>query len=62
MPRYSDDEVLNEYACVAPYADIADKLAARYCGRVTKVEFSIPVANDADAGRLQAMIATLCQA
>ncbi|MGR8918998.1 MAG: TIGR03617 family F420-dependent LLM class oxidoreductase [Gammaproteobacteria bacterium] len=59
MPAYISDEVLHTYACVGTYDEIAGVLAARYGGLVTDVEFSIPVANDADAAILAGMIETL---
>ncbi len=54
-----DDEVLHEYACVGTYDEIADKLAARYGGLVSNVEFSIPVTGERDAETLRGMIARL---
>ena len=62
MPQYISDEVLNLYACVGTYDEIADILARRYGGLVSNVEFSIPVRNDEDASILRGMIARLRQA
>ncbi len=59
MPALIDDEVLGLYACVGTWDEIADVLATRYRGLVTNVEFSIPVASEADAGRLRGMLAAL---
>ncbi len=59
MPALIDDEVLHEYACVGTYDEIADKLAARYGGLVSNVEFSIPVTGERDAETLRGMIARL---
>jgi probable F420-dependent oxidoreductase len=59
MPGRISDAVVEQYACVGSYAAIADKLAARYGGLVSHVEFSIPVQSPADAATLRAMLATL---
>lgn len=59
MPGLIDDQVLNQYACVGTYDQIAAILAERYGGIVSHAEFSIPVSNDDDAARLKTMIKTL---
>lgn len=59
MPQHINDEVLNLYATIGTYDDIADKLAARYGGIVTHAEFSIPVNNPAEAEILRGMVARL---
>ena len=59
MPQYISDDVLNLYACVGSHAEIAGKLASRYGGLVTNVEFSIPVERAEDAALLHGMLATL---
>ncbi len=59
MPQRIDDGVLERYAVVGTYDEIAHKLARRYGGLVTNVEFSIPVDNEADAGTLRDMLAVL---
>jgi len=59
MPRFITDDVLEMYAVVGLFDDIAQKLKARYGGCVTNVEFSIPVNDDHDRERLQAMLTTL---
>ena len=59
MPAYISDEVLNEYACVGTYDEIAEVVARRYGGLVSNVEFSIPVRNEQDASALRGMIARL---
>ena len=59
MPAFITDEVLDLYATVGTWDEIADKLATRYGGLVTNVEFSIPVRNDEDAAVLKGMVARL---
>lgn len=62
MPAYISDEVLNLYACVGTYDQIAGMLATRYGGLVTNVEFSIPIATPADGAVLKQMITALRRA
>ena len=59
MPAFITDEILNQYAVVGMYDEIAEKLKQRYEGLVTNVEFSIPVNNENDAETLKAMLACL---
>ena len=59
MPQFIDDEILNRYATVGMYDQIAEKLKARYGNLVTNVEFSIPVNNDNDAATLKSMLEVL---
>ena len=59
MPALVPDEVLNTYAVVGTYDEIAQKIVARYGAVATDVEFSIPVANENDRERLAVMAATL---
>jgi probable F420-dependent oxidoreductase len=56
MPRYISDEVLNTYAVIGTYDEIADKIIERYGDIATNVEFSIAVNNDNDRKRLRAMV------
>ncbi|MGR8947268.1 MAG: TIGR03617 family F420-dependent LLM class oxidoreductase [Gammaproteobacteria bacterium] len=56
MPQFISDDILNRYATVGMYNEIAQKLKARYGKLVTNVEFSIPVNNDADASTLKSML------
>ncbi|HZD25721.1 MAG TPA: TIGR03617 family F420-dependent LLM class oxidoreductase [Alphaproteobacteria bacterium] len=62
MSERISDEVLNTYATVGTYDEIAGKLRERYGGLVDSVEFSIPVERDADRERLQALVAELSTA
>lgn len=59
MPQYISDDVLNLYATVGTYAQIAEKLKSRYGGLVTHCEFSIPVATAADLATMRGLIETL---
>lgn len=62
MPRFITDDILHRYAVVGLFDQIADKLKARYGALVTNVEFSIPVTNERDRERLEAMLQTLREA
>lgn len=59
MPQFIDDAILNRYATVGMYDEIADKLKARYGKLVTNVEFSIPVNDENDAATLKSMLDVL---
>lgn len=56
MPAYIDDEVLNTYAVVGLYDEIADKIVDRFGGVLTHVGFSIAVDSDDDADKLKKMV------
>lgn len=59
MPDLIDDEVLNTYAVVGLYDEIADKIVDRFGGLLTHVGFSIAVGNESDATKLRKMIKTV---
>ncbi|MBV9824221.1 MAG: TIGR03617 family F420-dependent LLM class oxidoreductase [Alphaproteobacteria bacterium] len=59
MPGLVDDEMLDRYAVVGTYDEIAGKLRARYEGLVTALEFSMPLADATDEEVLRGVIATL---
>ena len=59
MPQFITDEILDQYAVVGLFDDIADKLKARYGALVTHAEFSIPVHDDSDFECLGEMLKTL---
>ena len=59
MPPFISDEVLHRYACVGTYDAIAGKLADRYGGLATNVEFGIPVATDEDEEILRGILKDL---
>jgi probable F420-dependent oxidoreductase len=59
MPSRISDDVLNRYACVGTYENIAAILKDRYSDIVTNVEFSIPVSTPEDGDILRGMISEL---
>lgn len=59
MPALISDEVLETYAVVGTYDEIAEKIVARYGSVATDVEFSIPVLGEADKAALVGMAETL---
>ena len=48
MPGLIDDEVVDLYATIGTYGDIARRLVERYGGIATSLEFSVPVASGDD--------------
>jgi len=56
MPGYIDDEMLNTYAVVGLYDEIADKIVDRFSGVLSHVGFSIPVESEKDAELMKTMI------
>ena len=56
MPAYVDDEMLNTYAVVGTYDQIADKIVERFSGVLTDVGFSIAVENDEDAATMRGIL------
>jgi probable F420-dependent oxidoreductase len=61
MPALVDDEMLDRYAVIGTYDEIAGKLRARYGGLATALEFAIPLADARDEATLQALIGSLRQ-
>ena len=59
LPGLVDDELLHTIATVGTYDEIAAKLNERYADRVQRLEFSIPVNNEADAEAFRAILAEL---
>ena len=59
MPALVTDDVLHQYAVVAPYDTVAKALKARYGHLATHCEFSIPLQSPADAERLSALVGEL---
>lgn len=59
MPALVSDAMLDTFATVGTYEQIATLLTQRYAGLITHVEFGIPVRNDTDRGRLREMIQDL---
>ena len=56
MPRLVDDEMLDKYAVIGTYEEIAAKLRARYGPLATAVEFAIPLAGAGDEVTLRALL------
>jgi probable F420-dependent oxidoreductase len=59
MPGLVDDAMLDRYAVIATYDEIAGKLRARYGSLATALEFAIPVSDAADEAALRELIAAL---
>jgi probable F420-dependent oxidoreductase len=62
MPALVDDEMLDRYAVIGTYDEIAAKLRARYGRLATALEFAIPLADPRDETTLRALIDSLRQA
>jgi probable F420-dependent oxidoreductase len=61
MPALVDDEMLDAYAVIGTYDEIAAKLRARFAGLATHLEFRVPVTGEADKARLRELVAALRQ-
>ncbi len=59
LPGLVSEEMLHTVATIATYDEIAAKLNHRYRGRVDRIEFSTPVANDDDLSTLGHILAEL---
>ena len=59
MPKLISDRMVETFAVVGTYDRIAARLRERYAGLADRIQFSIPVANAADAERLRRLIAEL---
>lgn len=59
MPAFIDDEMLDAYAVIGTYDEIAAKLNRRFAGVASHLEFAIPVANDANKEALRGLLADL---
>jgi hypothetical protein len=53
--------MLDAYAVIGTYDEIAGKLKARFVGLATHLEFRMPVTGDADKARLRELVAALRQ-
>jgi hypothetical protein len=51
--------MLDRYAVIGTYDEIAAKLRARYAGLATALEFAIPLADADDEARLRELLAEL---
>lgn len=56
MPAYVDDEMLNLYAVVGLYDEIAEKIVERFEGTLTHVGFSAEIKTEDDADKLRKMV------
>ncbi|HEX3537318.1 MAG TPA: TIGR03617 family F420-dependent LLM class oxidoreductase [Stellaceae bacterium] len=61
MPAFVSDGMLETYATIGTYDEIAAKLRARYAGVATHLEFAIPVATDSDRNQLRELVESLRQ-
>jgi probable F420-dependent oxidoreductase len=59
MPQFITDDILERYAVVGLYDQIAGKLKVRYGRLVSHAEFSIPLREPGDEERLREMLAIL---
>jgi alkanesulfonate monooxygenase SsuD/methylene tetrahydromethanopterin reductase-like flavin-dependent oxidoreductase (luciferase family) len=59
MAGLVDDEMLDRYAVIGTYEEIAAKLNARYAPLATSLEFGIPLSDAGDEARLRGLIASL---
>ncbi len=59
LPSLVDDDMLHTMATIGTYDEIGAKLRERFSGRVDRIEFSIPVADENDSARLRELIAEL---
>ena len=59
MAALVDDGMLDTYAVIGTYDEIAGKLRARYADVATAIEFAIPLADPADEDLLRGMIGEL---
>lgn len=59
LPGLVSDEMLHTVATIGTYDEIASRINERYSGRVDRIEFSTPVANDDDAATLRDILAEI---
>lgn len=59
MPAFVDDRMLDTYAVVGTYDEIAGKLRSRFGGCATHLQFAIPAADTTDQERLRGLLAEL---
>jgi len=59
MPALVDDAMLDTYAVIGTYDEIAEKLRARYGGLATHLEFTMPLAAPGEVDALRAILAEL---
>src|SRR5712671_2877994 len=61
MPDLVTDEMLDAYAVIGTYDEIAAKLRARYADLATSLEFAIPLSEPGDEATLRGLIDSLRQ-
>jgi alkanesulfonate monooxygenase SsuD/methylene tetrahydromethanopterin reductase-like flavin-dependent oxidoreductase (luciferase family) len=59
MPALVDDEMLDAYAVIGIYDEIAAKLTARYGALATHLEFTMPFASPGDTDIVRGLVAEL---
>ena len=59
MPALVDDAMLDTYAVIGTYDEIAEKLRARYSGLATHLEFTMALATPGEVDALRAILAEL---
>lgn len=59
MPGLVSDAMLDAYAVIGTYDEIAAKLRARYGGLATSLDFAIPLSDAGDEATLRGLIASL---
>ena len=59
MPALVDDAMLDTYAVIGTYDEIAARLRARYSGIATHLEFTMPLAAPGEMDALSAILAEL---
>ena len=59
MPPLVTDEMIETFAAVGTYEQIAARIKQRYDGLITHIEFGIPVRNDPERGQLREIIQDL---
>jgi alkanesulfonate monooxygenase SsuD/methylene tetrahydromethanopterin reductase-like flavin-dependent oxidoreductase (luciferase family) len=62
MPPLVSDEMLDTFATVGTYDQIAARIKQRYGGLLTHIEFGIPLHTDADRGQLRELMQDLRRA
>jgi hypothetical protein len=59
MPGFISDEMLDHYAVIGTYDEIAAKLSTRFAGVASHLEFAIRVDNQTDKASLHALLESL---
>lgn len=59
MPAFIDDAMLDRYAVIGTYEEIAEKLRTRFAGCATHLQFAIPAATANEQAALKELLASL---